>query len=176
MCENARGTTTRAQSLEAPTAATQILRACAVEVHMDDVERHECTVNSSESAAHARALRRSKHQLPFYYRKNPSVCPHCLGNKVTYGTYLCFGNPVVRCQDSAPQSQLRCWWLLQTLPSLQRSGSTTPETSEIGRIKFACRRKEELWTRTERANVQKSPQPADWLIKQIRIFGSAFQR
>ena len=27
-----------------------MLRACAVEVHMDDVESHECTVNSSELA------------------------------------------------------------------------------------------------------------------------------
>ena len=71
MCENAHGATTRAQSLEAPTAATQILRACAVEVHMDDVERQECTVNSSALAGHARALQRSKHQLLFSYRKNP---------------------------------------------------------------------------------------------------------
>ena len=39
-CENAHGATvtTRMQSLEAPAADTQILRACAVEVHMDDVE------------------------------------------------------------------------------------------------------------------------------------------
>ena len=61
MCENAHGTATRAQSPEAPAAGRQTLRACAVEVHMDDVERHECTVNSSESAAHARAEQRSKH-------------------------------------------------------------------------------------------------------------------
>ena len=83
MCENAHGTTTRAQSLEAPAADTQILRACAVEMHIDDVERHECTVNSNELAVHAGALQRSKHQLLFYYRKNPSVCPHCLGKKNT---------------------------------------------------------------------------------------------
>ena len=42
-------------------------------MHIDDVERHECTVNSSELAAHARALQRSKHQLLNTYRKNPSV-------------------------------------------------------------------------------------------------------
>ena len=71
MCEKAHGATTRAQSRQAHAPATQILRACAVEVHMDDVENHECTVNNSESAAHARALQRSKHQLPFPYRKNP---------------------------------------------------------------------------------------------------------
>ena len=47
MCENAHGTTTRAQSLEAPAADTQIQRACAVEMHFDDFERYECTVNSS---------------------------------------------------------------------------------------------------------------------------------
>ena len=64
--------------LEAPAADTQILRACAVEVHMNDVERHECAVNSNELAVHGRAPQRSKHQLPFPYRKNPSVCPHCL--------------------------------------------------------------------------------------------------
>ena len=34
MCENARGATTRAQSLEAPPAAAQILQACAVEVRV----------------------------------------------------------------------------------------------------------------------------------------------
>ena len=61
MCENAHSTTTRAQSLEAPAADTQIQRACAVEMHIDDVERHECTVNSSELAAHARAAHLSKH-------------------------------------------------------------------------------------------------------------------
>ena len=63
-------------------AGRQILRACAVEVHMDDVERHECTINSSEIAVHASALQRSKHQLLFTYRKNPSVCPHRLEKKV----------------------------------------------------------------------------------------------
>ena len=80
MYQNAHGTTTRAQSREAPAADTQILRACAVEVHIDDIENHECTVNSSELAVHGRALQRSKHQLLFTYRKNPSVCPHCLGS------------------------------------------------------------------------------------------------
>ena len=69
--QNAHGTTTRTQSLEAPAADTQIQRACAVEMHFEDFERHECTVNSNELAGHARALQRSKHQLPFPYRKNP---------------------------------------------------------------------------------------------------------
>ena len=82
MYENAHGTTTRAQSLEAPAADTQIQRACAVEMHMDDVERHECIVNSSELAGHGRALQLSKHQLFFYCPKKPSVCPHCLGNYI----------------------------------------------------------------------------------------------
>ena len=71
MCENAHGTTMRAQSLEAPAADTQIQRACAVEMHVDDFERYECTVNSSELAGHARVLQRSKHQLLNTYRKNP---------------------------------------------------------------------------------------------------------
>ena len=70
MCENAHGATTRAQSLEAPAAGRQILRACAVEMHVDDFERYECTVDSSELAVHARTLQRSKHQLLFYYRNN----------------------------------------------------------------------------------------------------------
>ena len=61
MCENAHGTTTEAQSLEAPAADTQILRARAVEMHMDDVARHECTVNSNELAGHGRDAQRSKH-------------------------------------------------------------------------------------------------------------------
>ena len=38
--EHARDTTTRAQSRQAPTAPAQILRACAVEMHFDDFERH----------------------------------------------------------------------------------------------------------------------------------------
>ena len=53
--ENVRGTTTRAQSRQAPAADTQILRACAVEMHFEDFERHECTVNSSEIAGPDRA-------------------------------------------------------------------------------------------------------------------------
>ena len=83
MYQNVHGATTRARSLEAPAAGPQILRACAVEMHMDDVERHECTVNSNELAVHAGALQRSKRQLLFTYRKKPSVsvCPHCLGKK-----------------------------------------------------------------------------------------------
>ena len=36
-------------------------RACGVEMHVDDLERHECTANSSELAGHARAAQRSKH-------------------------------------------------------------------------------------------------------------------
>ena len=75
MCGNAHGATTRAQSLEAPAVGAQTLRACAVEMHIDDVERHECTVNSSELAGHGRALQRSKHQLPSSYSK-------CLGKKL----------------------------------------------------------------------------------------------
>ena len=42
MCENVHGATTRAQSRQAPAAGTQILRACAVGVHVDDFERHQC--------------------------------------------------------------------------------------------------------------------------------------
>ena len=38
MSENARGATTRAQSRQAPAAADQILRACAVEMHFEDFE------------------------------------------------------------------------------------------------------------------------------------------
>ena len=61
MCENAHGATARAQSRQALTAAAQISRACAVEMHFEDFERHECTVNSSELAVNARAPQRSKH-------------------------------------------------------------------------------------------------------------------
>ena len=39
--QNAHGAATRMQSLEAPAAGRQILRACAVEVHIDDIENHE---------------------------------------------------------------------------------------------------------------------------------------
>ena len=80
MCENAHGATMRAQSLGAPAADAQIQRACdcAVEMHVDDFERHECTVNSSELAVHARALSDLS-----TYRKNPKLCPHFLGKKRT---------------------------------------------------------------------------------------------
>ena len=54
-----------------PLRLRQVLRACAVEARVDDVERHECTANSSELAVHGRALQRSKHQLLFTYCKNP---------------------------------------------------------------------------------------------------------
>ena len=59
MCENAHGATTRAQSLEAPAADTQIQRACAVGVRVDNFERRECIVNSSELAGHGRAAQPS---------------------------------------------------------------------------------------------------------------------
>ena len=61
MCENAHGATMRALSLQAPAARTQISRACAVEMHFEDFERHECTVNGSELAVDVRASQRSKH-------------------------------------------------------------------------------------------------------------------
>ena len=61
VCKNAHGTTTRAPSRQALAAASQILRACAVEMHIDDFEKHKCTVNSSELAGHSRAAQRSKH-------------------------------------------------------------------------------------------------------------------
>ena len=80
--QNAHGTATRAQSLEAPAAGRQILRECAVEMHIDDVERYKCTINNNKLAVHTGALQRSKHQLLFHYRKNPSVCPHYLGNYI----------------------------------------------------------------------------------------------
>ena len=79
-CANAHGTATRAQSRHAPVPATQISRACAVEVHIDDVERHECIVNSSELAAHARAAQRSKHSC-FASTVRTSKCVHTAWGK-----------------------------------------------------------------------------------------------
>ena len=58
MSENAHGAATRAQSREAPAAPAQILRPCAVEVHFEDFERHECTANSTEIAGPDRATPR----------------------------------------------------------------------------------------------------------------------
>ena len=81
VCENAHGATTRAQSLEAPASPTQISRAYADEMHVDDFKRYECTVNSSESARHPRALQRSKQQLLFNYRKNPHSVSTLSGEK-----------------------------------------------------------------------------------------------
>ena len=69
MCENAHGATTGAQSLEAPAAATQTLRACAVEMHFEAFERHEY-VNSNELAGHGRDAHLSKHTC-LSYRQNP---------------------------------------------------------------------------------------------------------
>ena len=63
MYENAHGTTARAQSRQTHAPATQISRACEVEMQFGDFERHERSANSSELAVHARALHRSKKQL-----------------------------------------------------------------------------------------------------------------
>ena len=42
-------------------------------MRIDNVERHECTVNSSELAAHARAEQRSKHTCFTLTVRTPSV-------------------------------------------------------------------------------------------------------
>ena len=73
MCENAHGATTRGQSRHTHAPATQTLRACAGEMHLEDVERHECTVNSSGLAAHARTAQRSKHSCISLTVRTPSV-------------------------------------------------------------------------------------------------------
>ena len=85
MCENAHGTTTRAQSLEAPARGTQTLRACAVEMHIDDVERHECTVNSNELAGHGCAEQRSKHSCFSITVRTPRVSTQ-FGDKTMFET------------------------------------------------------------------------------------------
>ena len=48
----------------------QILRACAVEMHFEHFEKHECTVNSSELAGRPGATPRLDTVLN-HYRKNP---------------------------------------------------------------------------------------------------------
>ena len=63
--------------------ATQILRACAVEIHVDDFKRHECTINSSELAAHAR----SKHTCFSTTVRTPK-CVHTVWG--TFNVYGCF--------------------------------------------------------------------------------------
>ena len=110
MCENAHGTTTRAQSLEAPAADTQIQRACAVEVHMDDVESHECTVNSSELAGHARAEQRSKHTCFSITVRTPSVTTLFGEKSITYHRHsfkvlIQFQKRSIVCDDEHVRSQ-----------------------------------------------------------------------
>ena len=56
MCENMHGATMRAQSPETSAVAAQILKAYAIEMHIDDVENNAYIVNSSELAVHSRAL------------------------------------------------------------------------------------------------------------------------
>ena len=80
------------QSLEAPAAGPQILRACAVEMHIDDVERLECTVNSSEFATHARAAQRSKHTCFSTTVRTPSVSTLFGEKRVSYILRLCFSS------------------------------------------------------------------------------------
>ena len=48
--KNAHGATTRVQSRQAPAATTQILRACAVDMHFEGSRGMNCTVNSNEVA------------------------------------------------------------------------------------------------------------------------------
>ena len=62
----------------------QILRACAVEVHMDDVERHECTVNSNELDVHGRAPQRSKHTFFSLTVRTPQCAHTVWGTKDTF--------------------------------------------------------------------------------------------
>ena len=50
--KNAHGTTTRGQWRQAPATDTQILRACAVEMHFEDFERHEQTKKRDTSIRH----------------------------------------------------------------------------------------------------------------------------
>ena len=70
ICDNAHCTTTRARSLEAPAAPTQISRACAVEMRLEDSRDMNALYIAANSWS-PRALQRSKHQLLFPYRKNP---------------------------------------------------------------------------------------------------------
>ena len=110
MCENARGATTRAQSLEAPAADTQIQRACTVGMHIDDVERHECTVNSSELAGHARAEQRSKHTCFSITVRTPSVTTLFGEKSITYHRHsfkvlIQFQKRSIVCDDEHVRSQ-----------------------------------------------------------------------
>ena len=82
MCENEHGTTTKAQSLGAPAAGPQILRARAVEMHVDDFEKRECTANSSELAGHGRTSQRSNSCLSITVRT--AKCVHTF-----WGKHIC---------------------------------------------------------------------------------------
>ena len=52
-------------------------------MRVDDFERRECTVNSSELAGHGRALQRSKHQLLTPTVRTPK-CVHNVWGKIFY--------------------------------------------------------------------------------------------
>ena len=56
----------------------------AVEMHIDDVERHECTVNSSELAGHSRDAQRSKHTCFSLTVRTPQCAHTVWGEKFTY--------------------------------------------------------------------------------------------
>ena len=68
--------------------SSQIQRACAVEMHIDDVERHECAVNSNELAAHARTEQRSKHPCLSPTVRTPSVTT-LFGEKLSFTLCRC---------------------------------------------------------------------------------------
>ena len=59
-----------AQSRRAPARTHQILRACGVDIHFEDFEANECTVNSIELAGLADTPLQSNPGLN-RYRKNP---------------------------------------------------------------------------------------------------------
>ena len=52
-------------------------------MHIDDVERHDCAVNSSELAGHARAEQRSKHTCFSLTVRTPECANTVLGTTNT---------------------------------------------------------------------------------------------
>ena len=76
------------------TAATQILRACTVEMHFEDFKRRECTVHSSELAGHGCAT--------------PTIRHRCLTTTLT-PIYTLFGEQLSKRKKHSSVSMFLFW-------------------------------------------------------------------
>ena len=123
-------TTTRAQSRRAPAPAHQILRACAVEMHFEDLDVNECTINGSDWP-HTSMSTSIGHPSSTTTVRTPSVTAlfgeTCLTASLVMFKVLAQLTDLIRCltpHKDKPGACLTCWstrhtvWHLPTRNSI----------------------------------------------------------